>query len=465
MNRRILAGAVALSAIGSAAVEENSRLRYTPPPDWERSIDSDTQLVPLSTPGRGASVTFTKSVEFPGTAEQWQEEIWKELQNEMKLLTPPVPGMQGGFRTRMVVGALPSGAHAWICQYTLVKNGRGESVFFFAEGEKSFFEHLAAVTNMVGGIIVADSSGSTPAARGSPPGAAAAAASGPFSALGGVASPASSAQAPAAPPNLEYVMSPDFPGRQGAGTFVARMVDGVIQVYNFRAYQGNFEEEFRRTMFREWIQADLREEKLLGAPAIQTIALSGAEKVCVARFQQDYWGTPRERLRVGILASGAVAIVDINLKDADAWQRYNAGVVAFLNSIKIAAPQPMPAGAANGADAAGLWLASKSQFQPNVLGGVGSGSWQMGTEFYLLSENGRVYRGRKLPKAPGGNLRLFDCNAAQNEHPQNSGSFFIRGNQVIIRLGPPPHETIPATRMGRDVLSIYDVPFKREVRE
>jgi hypothetical protein len=459
MNARLMIGSVAIAAIVSAADVQPSRLRYAPPTNWERSIDPDTQVVSLSPPARGASVTFAKSVEFPGTAEQWQEELWLELLKEMKLAVKPMPGVQAGFLTRMGVFIRPDGSHPWICQYSLVKDGRGEMVLFYAENEKHFFEHLATVNHMIHGITVEKPTGPAIASRERQTAAA--------DGLSSNIAPSSSNLQPQTmtPPTLEYTMSPDFPVRQG-GTFVAKGVDGNIQVYDFRAYRGNFEEEFRRNLFRDWIAADLREEKLFGAPTVQTTTMAGAEKVCMARFRQDFWGTPRERLRVAILASGAVAIVDINIRDADAWQRYQPGISAFLNSLKIGAPEPAaPPSAAGGQDVAGLWLANKSQFQPNLLGGVGSGSFQMGTEFYLLSEGGRVYRGRKLPKAPGGDLQRFDYNAAQRDDPQNSGSYIVRGNQVIIRLGPPPGETITANRMGRDVLSIYDIPFKRDVRE
>jgi hypothetical protein len=373
----------------------------------------------------------------------------------MSLATQPVPGEQGEFLTRMAVFVRPDGSKPWICLYSMVKDRHGEAALFFAEDQAHFFTHLGTVNQMIQRVTLAAASEGQSAAPVAP-----ANASGPAPTVAGPASGTGPL------PVLEYKMSPDFPGRQGAGTYVSSMVDGTIQVYDFRPFRGNFEAEFRKTLLREWIAPTNREEKVLGSPMVQASRLAGAEQVITARFRQDYWGIQRERYRVAILAAGAVAIVDINVRDADAWQRYQRGIMTFLESLKIAAPAPAaaagPEGVAGGG-VAGLYLANKQQFQPDVLGGVGSGSWQMGTEFYLLSSKGRVHRGRKLPKAPDGDIRRFDYDAAQREDPVNAGTYMERGNQVIMRLGEAPFETITANRTGPDILEIYDVPFKRSV--
>ena len=454
MNARLFVGAVFWASIASAAQQEDSsRLRYSPPDKWQRSVSAEENLVSLAPPGGGVSVTFTKSTQFPGTADQWLNEMWNEMFKDMQLATKPVPAQQGSFATRMGIFKQPDGTLPWVCLYTLVKNGRGEALLFFADGEKSFFEHLPAVTTMIHRITVSDTAVGPGAPRENP-----VATSAPPRAPAGTTSADETAL-----PTLQYTMSPDFSIRQG-NVFTAKMVDGTIHVYDFRPYRGNFEDEFRRTLLRDWIAPEVREEQLVGPPTIRPANTPGAEKVLMAKFQQAYWGTARERLRIAILAANAVAIVDINLQNADAWQRYQTGLFGLLDSIRIAAPEPPTPGGPVSTEVAGLFLAFKSQFQPNVLGGVGSGSWQMGTEYYLFSENGRVHRGRKLPNAPGGDLRRFNYDAAQRDDPANSGRYTVHGEQVIIRLGNSPFETITAKRLAPDVLSIYDVPFKRDIR-
>jgi hypothetical protein len=115
--------------------------------------------------------------------------------------------------------------------------------------------------------------------------------------------------------------------------------------------------------------------------------------------------------------------------------------------------------------AAGLYLATTRQLRFNPFGSPGSASWEVATEFYLLSRDGRVFRGRDLPSAPDGDISRFDYDAARREAPGNYGTYTVRGNQVIMQLGDAPHETITATRSEPDVLDIRGTKFTRSIRE
>jgi hypothetical protein len=113
---------------------------------------------------------------------------------------------------------------------------------------------------------------------------------------------------------------------------------------------------------------------------------------------------------------------------------------------------------------AGLYLATTRQLRFNPFGGPGSASWEVATEFYLLSHDGRVFRGRDLPNAPGGDIDRFDYDAARREAPGNYGTYTESGSEVVLQFGDPPHETIAATRPEPDVLEIRGTKFKRSVR-
>ena len=111
-------------------------------------------------------------------------------------------------------------------------------------------------------------------------------------------------------------------------------------------------------------------------------------------------------------------------------------------------------------EVAGLYLASTSQFRLNPLGGSGSGSMEWRTEFYLLSRDGRVFRGPDLPNAPGGDISRFDYEAARRDTPDASGTYAVRGRDVVLKMGTS-QETIVATRPEPGVLEIRGTKFKR----
>lgn len=113
-----------------------------------------------------------------------------------------------------------------------------------------------------------------------------------------------------------------------------------------------------------------------------------------------------------------------------------------------------------GDDVAGLYLASTSQYRLNPLGTTGSGSMEWRTEFYLLSRDGRVFRGPDLPKAPGGDISRFDYDAARREAPAASGTYTVRGREVVLKMGPQ-QETLVVTRPEAGVLEIRGTKFKR----
>ena len=99
---------------------------------------------------------------------------------------------------------------------------------------------------------------------------------------------------------------------------------------------------------------------------------------------------------------------------------------------------------------AGLYLATTRQLRFNPFGPPGSASWEVATEFYLLSPHGETFRGRDLPDAPGGDIRRFDFAAAGRDVPGNYGTYSMRGSDVEMRFGEPPHEIVTAVRSEPD---------------
>lgn len=283
--------ALALSTLACAQTPM-SRLSYTLPEGWTAGSDGRTLLPP----GGSAGVVLVPSTPFAGSGEQWMTESWNRLLRETKLVDGPASGTQGGFLMRMGIFQQPNGARVWLMLHTLVADGRGESVIYFANDENQFRAHLPALSRMLAHASLA----------------------------------ASAAAAEPAP-------SP---------------------------------------------------------PA----------------------GSPEH---------GATL--------------------------------------ASGEDVAGLYTASTSQFRLNPLGGPGSGSMEWRTEFYLLSPEGRVFRGPDLPQAPGGDISRFDYDAAQRETPTASGTYVVRGNDVVLTMGGGA-EVVAARRRDDDALEIRGTTYRRSIR-
>lgn len=122
-----------------------SRVRYETPQGWTPSIDGRSLVLS----GEGAAVTFLPSKAYTGKAEQWLAESWNGILRELKLLTSPQSGQQGEFLTSTGIFQQADGTKVWLCLYTLLEQGRGEGVVFFAAGETPFLAHLPTVNNML----------------------------------------------------------------------------------------------------------------------------------------------------------------------------------------------------------------------------------------------------------------------------------------------------------------------------
>ena len=148
---------------------------------------------------------------------------------------------------------------------------------------------------------------------------------------------ASGGQAGVAPPTLRYDRPGGFGGGSGqeAETWISDHLDGVIHVYPFRAFRGDFQSEFRRGLFRDRISTLYREDGLLALPIFKALPVKGAEAALTASFKNFNGGAPREHLRVAILAAGSVALVDISANSPQAFQRNWPSVSRLLNSLQV----------------------------------------------------------------------------------------------------------------------------------
>ena len=151
--------------------------------------------------------------------------------------------------------------------------------------------------------------------------------------------PALGGQAGVAMPILRYDRPGGFGGGSGdeAETWISDNLDGVIQVYPFQPFLGDFQSEFRRALFRDRISTPYREDRLLALPIFSPLRVKGAEAAISASFKNFNGGASREHLRVAILATGFVALVDFSANSPQAFQRNWPSVVRLLSSLRIVA--------------------------------------------------------------------------------------------------------------------------------
>ena len=268
--------------------------------------------------------------------------------------------------------------------------------------------------------------------------------------------------AAAAQPSLSY----EAPAGWKRGPYSSPVVysapggQAELHVYDFQRYDADVRARIRETRVFELIGIEHREDRPLEAPKSGEINVQGAGAVPFVTFAEQRQGVVRYRLRIAIPAPGAVALLDFHALNLDAWKRELATVDKVIASMRVGeAPAPAAAAAPRPAQgASGLYLATVRRM---VFRATGGSEWTTSTEFYLLSPQGRVYRGHGLPEVPGGNVSRFDYDKARRDDPGNSGTYSASGNRVTLMVGD---ERIPATLTGPDELEIRGTKFRRSVK-
>lgn len=245
--------------------------------------------------------------------------------------------------------------------------------------------------------------------------------------------------------------------------FTAPDRQAELHVYGFQRYDGDVRARLRQTRLFELIGIEHREHGPLEAPKEGQLTVQGAGSVPYVTFAEQRNGVVRYHLRVAIPAPGAVALVDFHALSIDAWKRELSTMDRVFASMRVGgapaakAATPGPA-QGPGERFGGLYLATVRRM---VFRATGGSDWTTSTEFYLLSPDGKVYRGHGLPEVPGGDVRRFDYEKARRADPGNSGTYSASGSSVTIVVGD---ERIGATLAGPDELEIRGTKFKRSVK-
>jgi hypothetical protein len=280
---------------------------------------------------------------------------------------------------------------------------------------------------------------------------------------------ASSALAQAPLPELKFQDPPNF-YRSAAyppADFSSNDVNASLQVYPFQRFAGDVQQAFTRTLLRELIDPRYRETNIAPGAKLDATTVQGARMVYRARFIEVIAGQPHERMRMVIVADGAIAIVDAQAVSMMSWQRVLQPLNAFASTLHVVAGAPEPEfttqqGAA-GRAIAGLYMGFARKYMTDLQRGPAYGYYTNALQYYLFSADGRVYRHYDELKVPGNDPARFDFTGAQREDPVNSGRYAIRGDSIYVRMGTTQQpETFAFRAPSVGSIQIGSVNYKRQ---
>jgi hypothetical protein len=237
-----------------------------------------------------------------------------------------------------------------------------------------------------------------------------------------------------APPN--FMRSAVYP----PDDYVSTQFNASIQVYPFEPFTGNVAEMFQRTLLRDRIDAQHREENVASMPQFERLDIPGAEAAFSAIFSENIVGLLRPHMRIVIVARQAAAIVDASAINASLWPRLLPELNGLIQTMRVdtaSAPPSLADGPGRtGLTIAGLYRGTKPKFMTGLT--FQPSYFVPALHFYLFSPTGRVYRAYDQIRAPSGDITRFDFDAAQQSDPANSGRYTIKDGKLYIKMGNEP---------------------------
>jgi ketosteroid isomerase-like protein len=241
-------------------------------------------------------------------------------------------------------------------------------------------------------------------------------------------------------------------------SYSSNTVNGGVQIYPFRPFNGDVAQMFQRTLLREWIDPQFVETQVLGPPQFTRQQMPGASNVVTAHFPVAGTGGAVDRVRILVVAGNQAALVDINANSTYSFQQMAPTMQALMASMRVetvTAPPPLSPAATRGIS--GIYMGLKNHYVVNLI--VGGGSSRMDPHFYMLSSTGRVYR--TFDPVSAQDADRFDYDSAQRRDPESSGYYTVQGDQLVIEIGGPTPETLRVP-IPRGSMTIDRVTYTRE---
>ena len=232
-----------------------------------------------------------------------------------------------------------------------------------------------------------------------------------------------------------------------------------VQLYQFRPFSGNIQQQFQQTLLRDWIGPMHQEENVAGKPAFQRVAVPGADYAISATFSESRVGLARPHNRMLIVKGKEAALVDASAGTVQGWQQAVPRLNQMAASFKVeGAPAAAPLSIEAGNAVAGLYRGMKPKYTATMMNVTGYGSYQTALHFYVFSANGRVYRAYDQLSAPGGR---FDFDAAERRDPQNSGRYTVDKGKLVIKMKGDNEPIVTDVPKG-GALTIYGVGYAKQ---
>src|SRR5689334_19274047 len=101
---------------------------------------------------------------------------------------------------------------------------------------------------------------------------------------------------------LRYTPPADsFKSSIGADDYQLNGTNASVQIYQFRRFSGNVQQQFQTTLLRDWIGLMHQEENVAGKPAFQQVTIPGADFAIAATFNEARVGLARPHNRILIV--------------------------------------------------------------------------------------------------------------------------------------------------------------------
>ena len=250
-----------------------------------------------------------------------------------------------------------------------------------------------------------------------------------------------------------------FKSSIGADDYQLNGTNATVQVYQFRQFSGNIQQQFQATLLRDWIGPMHQEENVAGKPNFQRVAVPGADYAVSATFNESRVGLARPHNRMLIVKGNEAALVDASAGTVQGWQQAVPRLNQMAASFKVeGAPEAAPLSIEAGNAVAGLYRGMKAKYTATMMNVTGHASYQTALHFYVFSANGRVYRAYDQLNAPGGR---FDFDAAERRDPQNSGRYTVDKGRLVIKMKGDNEPIVTDVPKG-GTLTIYGVGYAKQ---